>query len=166
MHHCLKPWLWGWFDPPLRWWEIRPIPPNHMSETMQSHSNSLSNHYSGLHPSFLNQASTSQHQQHREVLRLCSPSSNRQTIALKPSIYTVSKRVDGVDDNDQMLLEQWPHSTTNVWTGKWSIFCFLGTAFPRVMSPLLHVLPTWWIQPIFSFIFEIYLPATFRIREN
>lgn len=36
--------LWGWFDPPLRWWEIRPIPPNHMPETVQSHSNSQSNH--------------------------------------------------------------------------------------------------------------------------
>lgn len=24
--------LWGWFHPPLRWWEIRPIPSNHMPE--------------------------------------------------------------------------------------------------------------------------------------
>lgn len=32
--------LWGWFDPPLRWWKIRPIPPNHMPETVQLHSNS------------------------------------------------------------------------------------------------------------------------------
>lgn len=32
--------LWGWFDSPLRWWEIRSIPPNHMPETVQLHSNS------------------------------------------------------------------------------------------------------------------------------
>lgn len=32
--------LWGWFDSPLRWWEMRSIPPNHMPETVQLHSNS------------------------------------------------------------------------------------------------------------------------------
>lgn len=32
--------LWGWFDSPLRWWEIRSIPPNQMPETVQLHSNS------------------------------------------------------------------------------------------------------------------------------
>lgn len=46
--------LWGWFDPPLRWWKIRRILPNHMPESVQLHSNSRSNHRSGLHHSSLN----------------------------------------------------------------------------------------------------------------